>query len=165
MESINEIYFAGGCFWGVEAFFKKVPGVLETTVGYANGKTLNTNYKTLKETDHSETVYIKYNKNEIFLEKLLDYYFKIINPTSINKQGNDIGRQYRTGIYYTDENDLGIIKNKINEKQKKYEDEIQVEVEKLDNYILGEEYHQNYLDKNPNGYCHINMKEAIKIIK
>ena len=113
MESINEIYFAGGCFWGVEAFFKKVPGVLETTVGYANGKTLNTNYKTLKETDHSETVYIKYNKNEIFLEKLLDYYFKIINPTSINKQGNDIGRQYRTGIYYTDENDLGIIKNKI----------------------------------------------------
>ncbi|MBP6125083.1 MAG: peptide-methionine (S)-S-oxide reductase MsrA [Leptotrichiaceae bacterium] len=165
MESINEIYFAGGCFWGVEAFFKKVPGVLETTVGYANGKTLNTNYKTLKETDHSETVYIKYNKNEIFLEKLLDYYFKIINPTSINKQGNDIGRQYRTGIYYTDENDLGIIKNKINEEQKKYEDEIQVEVEKLDNYILGEEYHQNYLDKNPNGYCHINMKEAIKIIK
>ena len=119
MESINEIYFAGGCFWGVEAFFKKVPGVLETTVGYANGKTLNTNYKTLKETDHSETVYIKYNKNEIFLEKLLDYYFKIINPTSINKQGNDIGRQYRTGIYYTDENDLGIIKNKINEEQKK----------------------------------------------
>ena len=165
MESINEIYFAGGCFWGVEAFFKKVPGVLETTVGYANGKTLNTNYKTLKETDHSETVYIKYNKNEIFLEKLLDYYFKIINPTSINKQGNDIGRQYRTGTYYTDENDLGIIKNKINEEQKKYEDEIQVEVEKLDNYILGEEYHQNYLDKNPNGYCHINMKEAIKIIK
>lgn len=165
MESINEIYFAGGCFWGVEAFFKKVPGVLETTVGYANGKTLNTNYKTLKETDHSETVYIKYNKNEIFLEKLLDYYFKIINPTSINKQGNDIGRQYRTGIYYTDDNDLGIIKNKINEEQKKYEDEIQVEVEKLDNYILGEEYHQNYLDKNPNGYCHINMKEAIKIIK
>ena len=165
MESINEIYFAGGCFWGVEAFFKKVPGVLETTVGYANGKTLNTNYKTLKETDHSETVYIKYNKNEIFLEKLLDYYFKIINPTSINKQGNDIGRQYRTGIYYTDENDLGIIKNKINEEQKKYEDEIQVEVEKLDNYILGEEYHQNYLDKNPNGYCHITMKEAIKIIK
>mgnify|MGYP003436916182 CR=1 FL=1 len=165
MESINEIYFAGGCFWGVEAFFKKVPGILETTVGYANGKTLNTNYKTLKETDHSETVYIKYNKNEIFLEKLLDYYFKIINPTSINKQGNDIGRQYRTGIYYTDENDLGIIKNKINEEQKKYEDEIQVEVEKLDNYILGEEYHQNYLDKNPNGYCHINMKEAIKIIK
>ena len=165
MESINEIYFAGGCFWGVEAFFKKVPGVLETTVGYANGKTLNTNYKTLKETDHSETVYIKYNKNEIFLEKLLDYYFKIINPTSINKQGNDIGRQYRTGIYYTDENDLGIIKNKINEEQTKYEDETQVEVEKLDNYILGEEYHQNYLDKNPNGYCHINMKEAIKIIK
>ena len=165
MESINEIYFAGGCFWGVEAFFKKVPGVLETTVGYANGKTLNTNYKTLKETDHSETVYIKYNKNEIFLEKLLDYYFKIINPTSINKQGNDIGRQYRTGIYYTDENDLGIIKNKINEEQKKYEDEIQVEVEKLDNYILGEEYHQNYVDKNPNGYCHITMKEAIKIIK
>ena len=165
MESINEIYFAGGCFWGVEAFFKKVPGVLETTVGYANGKTLNTNYKTLKETDHSETVYIKYNKNEIFLEKLLDYYFKIINPTSINKQGNDIGRQYRTGIYYTDENDLGIIKNKINEEQKKYEDKIQVEVEKLENYILGEEYHQNYLDKNPNGYCHINMKEAIKIIK
>ena len=165
MESINEIYFGGGCLWGVEAFFKKVPGVLETTVGYANGKTLNTNYKTLKETDHSETVYIKYNKNEIFLEKLLDYYFKIINPTSINKQGNDIGRQYRTGIYYTDENDLGIIKNKINEEQKKYEDEIQVEVEKLDNYILGEEYHQNYLDKNPNGYCHINMKEAIKIIK
>lgn len=165
MKNIKEIYLAGGCFWGVEAFFKKVPGVIETTVGYANGQTLDTNYQILRTTDHSETVHIKYDERKVTLKKLLDYYFQIIEPTSLNKQGNDRGRQYRTGIYYTDEEIVEIIKNKITEEQKKYTDKIQVEVKKLENYILGEEYHQDYLEKNPGGYCHINMSEAVKIIK
>ena len=112
MGNIKEIYLAGGCFWGVEAFFKKVPGVIETTVGYANGQTLDTNYQILRTTDHSETVHIKYDERKVTLKKLLDYYFQIIEPTSLNKQGNDRGRQYRTGIYYTDEEIVEIIKNK-----------------------------------------------------
>ncbi len=165
MENIKEIYLAGGCFWGVEAFFKKVPGVLETTAGYANGRTLSTNYYILKETDHSEAVHIKYDRNQVSLETILDYYFNIIDPTSLNRQGHDIGRQYRTGIYYTDSEDTKIIRNRITEEQKKYSDKIQVEVTSLKNYIPAEEYHQDYLDKNPGGYCHINMAEAVKIIK
>lgn len=165
MKDIKEIFLAGGCFWGVEAFFKKVPGVLETTVGYANGKTLSTNYSILKETDHSEAVHIRYNSDKISLETILDYYFNIINPTSLNRQGHDTGRQYRTGIYYTDFEDSKTIEKKIMEEQKKYDDKIQVEAVPLKNYIPAEEYHQDYLDKNPGGYCHINMSEAIKIIK
>lgn len=165
MNKIKEICLAGGCFWGVEAFFKKVPGVIETNVGYANGKTLDTNYQILKSTDHSEAVFIRYDENKVSLGTLLDYYFQIIEPTSLNRQGHDIGRQYRTGVYYTDTEDLKVIENKMTEEQKKYSKKIQVEVEELKNYIIGEEYHQNYLDKNPGGYCHINMAEAVKIIK
>ena len=109
MTDIKEIYLAGGCFWGVEKFFKMAPGVIETTVGYANGQTLDTSYDILKMTDHAETVHIKYDSSVISLDKLLTYYFSIIDPTSVDRQGLDVGRQYRTGIYYVDESDLNII--------------------------------------------------------
>ena len=155
MENFKEIYLAGGCFWGVEKFFKMAPGVIETSVGYANGQTLDTNYDILKMTD----------KDIISLNELLDYYFSIIDPTSINRQGLDEGRQYRTGIYYVDKEESNTIKEKIENEQNKYSREIQVEVRPLKHYILAEEYHQNYLDKNPNGYCHIDLESAIKIFR
>ena len=139
-------------------------GVKDATVGYANGKTTDTNYQLIHGTDHAETVHVKYDTNKISLEKLLKYYFQVIDPTSVNKQGNDRGRQYRTGIYYTDSKDKNIILKEIGEQQKKYNDKIQVEVEPLKNYILAEEYHQDYLKKNPNGYCHIDLEQANNVI-
>lgn len=158
----NEIYLAGGCFWGVEGYFKKIPGVIDTSVGYANGKTNSTNYRNLKKTDHAETVKIIYDKDIISLQELLEHYFRIIEPTSINKQGNDKGRQYRTGIYYTNKNDKLVINEIIRQKQEDYDEKIAVEVAALNNFILGEDYHQDYLDKNPGGYCHINLALASK---
>lgn len=162
VKSKGEIYLAGGCFWGVEGYFKKIPGVLDTSVGYANGNTSDTNYEKIASTGHSETVKISYDKDKISLQDILEYYFRIIDPTSVNKQGNDIGSQYRTGIYYTNENDKLIIDEILRQKQENYEKKIAVEAEPLKNFVLAEDYHQDYLDKNPGGYCHINISLANK---
>ena len=162
----KEIYLAGGCFWGVEAFFKKVYGIIDIKVGYANGKTENPKYEEVCHfnTGHAETVKIIYNPEKVDLSTLLQYYFQIIDPTSLNKQGNDIGTQYRTGIYYTDENDKNIIEQELNNLQKKFDEKIVIENKKLENFFLAEEYHQDYLDKNPKGYCHINLSRANELI-
>jgi peptide-methionine (S)-S-oxide reductase len=160
---IKELYLAGGCFWGVEAYFKSIEGIVETKVGYSNGKTDNTTYEKVSETDHAETVYIKYDDSIISLDKILEYLYHIVDPFSINKQGNDKGRQYRTGIYSKDQNTLEIAKEFISKKQKEENQEIQIEVEILKNFIPAEEYHQNYLEKNPDGYCHINLNDKPNI--
>lgn len=156
---IKEIYLAGGCFWGVEAYFKEIKGVVDTEVGYANGKTEQTTYEEVAATDHAETVHIKYDDEVISLEKLLEYLYYIIDPFSVDKQGNDRGRQYRTGIYSTNAEDLEKAREFLNEKQTGADDKIQVEVEELKNFIVAEDYHQDYLDKNPTGYCHINLND------
>jgi len=152
-----EIYLAGGCFWGVEKYIKLIRGVLDTQVGYANGKTENPTYEEVcrNNTGHAETVKVVYDPQVLKLELLLDLYFEAIDPTSLNRQGGDVGTQYRTGIYYTDENDLDVITRVIEEQQKKYDKPIVTEVLPLKNFYPAEEYHQDYLDKNPGGYCHI----------
>ncbi len=152
---MKEIYLAGGCFWGVEEYFKQIKGVVETKVGYANGNTTNPNYKTIKETNHAEVVYVKYDSDICGLEFLLEMYYKVIDPISINKQGEDEGTQYRTGIYYTNINDLNIINNSIFKLEQSLNCKVAIEVEELKNFSDAEEYHQDYLEKNPNGYCHI----------
>ena len=159
---INRIYLAGGCFWGVEGYFKRIEGVVDTECGYANGNTKNPSYEDVcrKNTGHAEAVRIDFDDNIISLEGLLIYYFRIIDPISVNKQGNDVGTQYRTGIYYTDEGQLPIINDALKREQEKYIDKIEVEVLEIENFYDAEEYHQNYLDKNPNGYCHINLEWA-----
>lgn len=151
------IYLAGGCFWGVDAYFKQIEGVEKTQAGYANGLTEDAFYENLKNSDHAETVKVTYEDEEISLEKLLEYFYYIIDPFSINKQGGDMGRQYRTGIYSEDRKILEEARKFLEEKQKNEEEKIQVEVEKLKNFIKAEEYHQDYLKKNPNGYCHVNL--------
>lgn len=156
---MKEIYLAAGCFWGTQAYFKKIEGVIKTTVGYANGLTEHTDYEHIFETDHAETLKIIYDESKISLKKLLLYYFRVIDPTSINKQGNDEGRQYRTGIYYVDKEDLALINEVINEMKQKY-GLIAVEVKELKNFIKAEEYHQDYLDKHPSAYCHIDLNLA-----
>ena len=157
-----EIYLAGGCFWGLEEYFSRISGVLQTSVGYANGKVETTNYQLIKETDHAETVQVIYDEKAVSLREILLYYFRVIDPLSVNQQGNDRGRQYRTGIYYLDEEDLPTIYALVQEQERMLGRKIAVEVEKLRHYILAEDYHQDYLKKNPGGYCHIDVRDAEK---
>lgn len=156
---MKKIWLAGGCFWGVQAYFAQIPGVLDTSVGYANGQTPNPTYEKIAASGHAETVEISYNPEIISLAKLLTYFFEIIDPTLKNRQGPDKGTQYRTGIYYQDEADLEIINSVLTQVQKKYHKPIVTEVEPLKNYQLAEKEHQNYLEKNPEGYCHIDLNK------
>lgn len=161
----RDIWLAGGCFWGVEAFFKRIPGVIATSVGYANGATQNPGYYDIPKTGHAETVQVTYDQEQAPLAELLEYYFLIIDPTSLNRQGNDMGKQYRTGIYYTEEQDLPVIRRAVAAEQEKYKKKILVEVLPLEHYYLAEEYHQDYLGKNPHGYCHIDLSQAERALK
>ncbi len=151
------IYFAGGCFWGTEHFFKQVRGVKSTEVGYANGKVKDPTYKMVSTgtTGYAETVKVIYDPQNVDLDLLIDLYFQTIDPTSLNKQGNDVGTQYRTGIYYINEDQKVLINDKLSELAKRYNRPIAVEAELLESYYSAEDYHQDYLDNNPNGYCHI----------
>ncbi|MDL2217483.1 peptide-methionine (S)-S-oxide reductase MsrA [Christensenellaceae bacterium OttesenSCG-928-M15] len=153
----KEIYLAGGCFWGVEQYISLLRGVMKTQAGYANGHTEHPTYEEVcsHETGHAETVQVVYESDEIPLTYLLDLFYEVIDPTSVHRQGNDRGAQYRTGIYYTDPLDRPMIEHSILELQKKCADPIAIEVEPLKNYYPAEEYHQEYLIKNPGGYCHI----------
>lgn len=128
-----EIYLAGGCFWGLEEYFSRISGVLATSVGYANGQVETTNYQLLKETDHAETVQVIYDEKAVSLREILLYYFRVIDPLSINQQGNDRGRQYRTGIYYQDEDDLPAIYTVVQEQERMLGRKIAVEV---GNYVI-----------------------------
>ena len=153
------IYFAGGCFWGVEEFFSRIPGVLETSVGYANGSTSYPDYRSVCSglTGHAETVRVVYDPEKISISALARQFFKIIDPTSINRQGNDTGTQYRTGIYYSDASEKQELASLMAELQSDYTTPFVVELLPLQMFWLAEEYHQKYLKKNPGGYCHIDF--------
>lgn len=163
----KHIYLAGGCFWGTQHFLKQIRGIVSTAAGYANGNTENPTYKEVYTdlTGYAETVSVEYNPEEVSLALLLDLYFRTIDPTSLNRQGEDEGTRYRTGIYYTAEQDLPTIREAMEREAAKYDAPLAVEVEPLKNFYPAEEYHQDYLDKNPTGYCHIPfalMEEARK---
>jgi len=153
----KEIYLAGGCFWGTEHYFKQITGVVETEVGFAGGHTANPTYQEVytDQTGHAETVRVRYNPQEVSLAFLLRMFFKAIDPTSLNKQGHDEGTRYRTGIYYTDAADRPVIDCVYAEEQALYDQPLAVERQPLDRFYAAEEYHQDYLDKNPDGYCHL----------
>ena len=163
------IYLAGGCFWGAQHYFDCLPGVLETEVGYANGKTANPTYEQVKHenTGHAETVRVVYDPAVLSLEELLEQFYKAIDPTSVNKQGGDEGVQYRTGIYYTDPSQKSVIEASLAQLQTRYAQPVAVEALPLTHFYTAEEYHQKYLDKNPGGYCHISpaLFEAAKNYK
>ena len=156
---IKKIVLAGGCFWGVEEFLSRLNGVISTEVGYANGRTENPTYEDVcyKNTYFAEVCLVVYDEHILSLENILKEYWSIVDPTSLNRQGPDVGSQYRTGIYYLDESDLNIILKSKEENQKNYSEKIVTEVVPLINYYKAEEYHQKYLKKNPNGYCHIKL--------
>lgn len=156
---LREIFFAGGCFWGVESYFSQVPGVRSATVGYANGDTANPSYQEVctGKTGHAETVHLVYDPDQVSLQTLTEHFFLIINPLTLNRQGNDSGSQYRSGVYYTDESDLEVLQQVMDAEQEKYTAPIQTELLPLRCYYLAEDYHQDYLEKNPGGYCHIDF--------
>ncbi|ADY54840.1 Peptide methionine sulfoxide reductase msrB [Syntrophobotulus glycolicus DSM 8271] len=154
---MSDLYLAGGCFWGMEKYLASVRGVISTQTGYANGHTEHPSYEEVchDHTGHAETVYVHYDPEILPLEFLLELYFEAVDPTSVNRQGGDRGVQYRTGIYYVDEQDRPLIERSILKLQKRYDTPLAIEVKPLDNFYPAEEYHQKYLDKNPGGYCHI----------
>lgn len=153
---MGTIYLAGGCFWGLQKFFDQFSGVIRTEVGYANGPDKAPSYQEVcRNSGHAETVLVEYDDKEMDLEALLDYYFMVIDPLSVNRQGNDIGIQYRTGIYYTDEAQLPVIRKVYERQQDEVGKPLAVAIEPIRNFFSAEEYHQKYLDKNPGGYCHI----------
>ena len=156
----KEIYLAGGCFWGTEHYFKQVEGVVETEVGYANGIIDNPTYEQVctDTTQFAETVRVVYDPEKASLEFLLNLYFMAIDPVSVNQQGHDKGTQYRTGIFYTDEADVPVIREVYDEEQKKYDKPLVTEVEPLNCFYTAEDYHQDYLNKNPEGYCHLPLE-------
>ena len=154
---MKTIYLAGGCFWGTQKYFDQFDGVVNTVVGYANGTTENPTYEEVKSqrTGHAETVQITFDEAVISLTGLLDRYFAVIDPLSVNRQGNDVGTQYRTGIYYKDPALLPEIREYIRAVDRKIGKPAAVEIKPLENFYPAEERHQKYLEKNPNGYCHI----------
>ena len=156
---LNVIYLAGGCFWGVEAYISRLKGVNQTEVGYANGNDLAPTYEKVSrgKTGHAECVKLTYNPLIITLDEILENFFKIINPYTKNQQGNDIGTQYRTGIYWQDDGQKDIVLNFLKEKQKVSPKNIVVEAKQITSFFTAEEYHQKYLEKNPQGYCHVDL--------
>lgn len=159
MIETKDIYLAGGCFWGVEAYFERIPGIIDAVSGYANGSTRNPSYEQViyMNTGHAETVKVTYDPQRIDLETILRHFFRIIDPTSLNRQGNDRGTQYRSGIYYTDPADAPLITAALEREQTKWDRPIVVENMPLQAFDDAEEYHQDYLAKNPNGYCHVDL--------
>ncbi|PKQ16508.1 MAG: peptide-methionine (S)-S-oxide reductase [Actinobacteria bacterium HGW-Actinobacteria-7] len=151
------IYLAGGCFWGVEKYMSEVNGVLNAEAGYANGNTDSPTYGDVSSgrSGYTETVRVDYDSTVAPLPFLLDLFYKAIDPTSLNRQGNDVGTQYRSGIYYSDPADRAVIERSLAQLQEGYDKPIAVEARPLTSYTPAEEYHQDYLDKNPGGYCHI----------
>jgi len=162
---MKDIYLAGGCFWGVQRAINLIKGVEKTVVGYANGTVQSPTYEMVKtgQTNFVEAVLVRYDEKIIYLEEILELFFIFIDPTSLNKQGNDKGTQYRTGIYYLNNEDELVIAQKLHNLQTKYQLPIMVEFMKLKNFYTAEDYHQKYLEKNPNGYCHISSDKYEEI--
>ncbi len=154
---IKNIYFAAGCFWGAQKYFKLIDGVVKTAVGYANGDTLNPTYKEVytDTTGYTETVHVQYDTSLVSTRFLVSLFFKAIDPLSVNKQGEDVGTRYRSGIYYTSTEDLSEIHDVYKSVEEEYGCGLAVELLPLKNFFTAEEMHQDYLDKNPKGYCHL----------
>ncbi|MBU3153765.1 peptide-methionine (S)-S-oxide reductase MsrA [Clostridium estertheticum] len=156
---MKTIVVAGGCFWGVDAYMSKIDGIVETKVGYANGTKKDPTYDQvcMGNTGHAEACLISYDEKLVSLEKILNKFWGIIDPTAINRQGADVGSQYRSGIYYSDKSDLDIILSTKDIVQSKYEKVIVTQIQPLSCFYDAEDYHQKYLQKNPGGYCHIDL--------
>jgi len=158
---MKKIVLGGGCFWGVEEYFRRLNGTLATRVGYAQGFHENPTYHEVCSgfTKHAEVVEVTYDETVLGLRQIIDHLFRIIDPTSLNKQGGDVGTQYRVGAYPETEEELAILRNEVDARQKDYRKPLVFEVEKLKTFWTAEQYHQEYLVKNPGGYCHVDFRK------
>jgi peptide methionine sulfoxide reductase msrA/msrB len=152
-KGVKTIYFAGGCFWGAQKYLDYIHGVTATEVGYANGASNSATYG--DGSGYAETVRVDYDPAVAPLPFLLRMFYKAIDPTTVDRQGNDVGTEYRSGIYYSDPADLPIIKASLAELQTQLSAPVAIETGPLKKYTRAEDYHQKYLQKNPGGYCHI----------
>lgn len=161
---MKKIVLAGGCFWGVEAYFAQLKGVLDTSVGYVDGNMKNPTYDDVCHgiATHAEACMITYDPTVISLNQVLDHFFRIINPFSLNKQGHDVGKQYRSGIYFIDKEDEPKVIEFMKDYFKNDYAKVQTKVKPCLDYDDAENYHQDYLVKNPGGYCHVNLGLAKK---
>lgn len=151
---MKSIVLAGGCFWGLQKFYEQFPGI-HTEVGYANGGCAHPSYEQVcRGSGHAEAVKISY-PDDVDLCQILAVFFMVVNPVSLNRQGNDVGINYRSGIYYTDAAEERVARIMIRDLQRHFDQPIVVEVLPLAHFYPAEEYHQFYLDKNPGGYCHL----------
>ena len=152
---VKEIYLAGGCFWGTEKYLSLIKGVVETEVGYANGPTAEPSYEEVcSGSGHAEAVRVVYQADEVSLNKILELFYEVIDPVSVNRQGFDVGVQYRSGVYYVQEEDRKLILQSLQTLQRRYEKPLAIEAEPLRNFYPAEDYHQNYYALNPSqGYC------------
>lgn len=159
---MKKIYLAGGCFWGVEGYFNQLKGVSDTTVGYIDGNDKKPTYELVCSgiATHAEAIEVVYDEQVITLDKILEHFFRIIDPFSRNRQGHDIGRQYRTGIYYVDPQDKTVVESYLASYFKKDLKRVQTEVKENLDFEPAEAYHQDYLKKNPGGYCHVDLNLA-----
>ena len=162
---MKTIVFAGGCFWGVEAYFKQIEGVKDTRVGYIAGHGENPTYEEVCEgSGHAEAVEIAYDEDALSLGTLLEHLFNIIDPTRINAQGPDVGVQYRSGVYNYTQKDRHVIDRFLKDKREEYDKPLQIELKSGLPFYEAEAYHQDYLEKNPSGYCHVNLA-SVKNVK
>ena len=154
---MNTIYFAGGCFWGTQHYLKQIRGVIATEAGYANGRGEHPSYEEVytDTTGFAECVRVVYDPAQVSLRFLTELYFRSIDPTSLNRQGGDCGTRYRTGIYYTEPADEATLRAVCDRVAAQVGAPLAVELEPLRNFYPAEERHQDYLDKNPGGYCHL----------
>lgn len=166
-EGVDVIYLAGGCFWGLEKLMQSLPGVVSAVSGYANGDAdVEPTYNQVitGRTGYRETVRIEYQPDVISLDAILFAYFQVIDPTIENAQGNDVGTQYQTGVFYADEAAQATVE-RIASIEKERSKRFKVEIKPLTRFFDAEEYHQDYLDKNPRGYCHISREEMNMVSK
>lgn len=162
---MRKIYLAGGCFWGIQAYFARVAGVLESSVGYANSQIANPSYELVCSgvSGAVEALELCYDEKHLGLSEIVDRLLAIIDPAALNYQGNDIGTQYRNGVYYLQESDEAVIQERIRAWEQQNARRAVTEVIPLQNFYLAEPYHQNYLQANPQGYCHIDIDSALKL--
>lgn len=163
---MKKIVLAGGCFWGVQAYFDRVNGVISTETGYTEGDTENPTYEEVcNGSGHAEAINLVYDEYQTSLELILKHFFNIIDPTVLNRQGNDIGLSYRTGIFCYEAEDLKIVNDYVDSIRNQYDKAIVTEIKMLSRFYKAEAYHQNYLAKHPGGYCHINLNSIKNIQK
>jgi peptide-methionine (S)-S-oxide reductase len=158
---MKKIILAGGCFWGVERYYQRLKGVLDTEVGYTDGPTPTPTYRDVcNASGHVEAVLLTYDETVLPLPKVLEHFYRIIDPTQYNRQGHDIGIQYRNAVFYFDEADVPVIERFLSEAQTRYAKKIRTYVKSANPFYNAEDYHQDYLVKNPSGYCHVDMSLA-----